>query len=109
MSAMPRHAYRTMSNWLKPNGCLTHQIDFKYHGLAKRAGMVTGATPDFSGKGVQGGRRTYLLNREHISKHIQSAPPISFQGYLLILLQFQTSEVSTRALGSTAGTSLMTT
>ena len=55
-------AYQAMYLWLKPRGFISHQIDFKCHGLADSwNGHWT-----FSGLTwrLMRGRRTYLLNRE---------------------------------------------
>lgn len=62
------HTYHTMSAWLKPNGFMSHQVDFKCHGLA-REWNGHWRYPDPVWKIVQG-RRAYLLNRETHSRHI---------------------------------------
>jgi hypothetical protein len=60
--------YRGMGLWLKPDGFLSHQIDFRSHALADEwNGHWTYS--DLTWKVVRG-RRPYLLNREPHSTHI---------------------------------------
>lgn len=61
------HTYQAMYDWLKPNGYMSHQIDFKSHGLA-RDWDGHWAYSDLLWKIVQG-RRPYLLNRATHSTH----------------------------------------
>ncbi|MDD4857854.1 MAG: methyltransferase domain-containing protein, partial [Candidatus Krumholzibacteria bacterium] len=60
--------YRALSRWLKPGGMMSHQIDFKAHGLAKKwngyrsySEMLWRATV---------GRRPFLINRQPCSVHV---------------------------------------
>ena len=62
------HTYQAMHSWLKPKGFISHTIDFKCHGTAVEwNGHWTYS--DFIWKLIKG-RRTYLLNREPHSTHI---------------------------------------
>ena len=61
-------AYRAMYQWLKPNGIMSHTIDFRCHGTADQwNGHRTYS--DFMWKIIRG-RRPYLLNREPHSSHL---------------------------------------
>lgn len=63
-----RNTYKSMRLWLKPDGLISNQIDFKCHGTAQEwNGHYTYS--DFIWKLIRG-RRPYLLNRETYSKHI---------------------------------------
>lgn len=59
--------YKAFSEWLAPNGVLSHQIDFKCHNMSK-AWNDHWAAPDWLWRVVRG-RRPYLLNREPVSTH----------------------------------------
>lgn len=70
-------AYKAMHLWLKPAGYISHQIDFKCHGLADEwDGHWTYS--DFMWKLIRGKRR-YLLNREPHSTHIELLKKEGFQ------------------------------
>jgi SAM-dependent methyltransferase len=61
--------YETMHRWLKPDGTMSHQIDFKCHGKADTwNGHWTYS--DLAWKLVVG-RRPYLLNRAPHSEHVR--------------------------------------
>jgi len=62
------NTYRSMRRWLRSNGYISHQIDFKSHGTA---GEWNGhwKYADFSWKLIRG-KRPYLLNREPYSTHL---------------------------------------
>lgn len=61
-------AYSNMRVWLKPNGYLSHQIDFKCHNTADEwNGHWTYS--DLMWRLIRGGR-PYLINREPYSTHI---------------------------------------
>ena len=62
------HAYKTMRLWLKPNGYLSHQIDFKCHETADEWNGHW-VYSDLMWKLIKG-KRPYLLNREPHSTHI---------------------------------------
>jgi SAM-dependent methyltransferase len=60
-------AYVAMHRWLKDDGFISHQIDFKCHGTAKEwNGHWT--YPELLWKMIRG-RRPYLLNRKPYSAH----------------------------------------
>ena len=72
-----RGIYQTMCLWLKPKGCISHQIDFKCHGLAD-SWNGHWAFSDFTWK-LMRGRRAYLLNREPHSTHIRLLEEAGFE------------------------------
>ena len=62
------HTYKTLYKWLKPGGCMSHQIDFKCHDIVPEwNGHWTFS--DLTWK-VMRGRRPYFLNRQPHSRHI---------------------------------------
>ena len=64
-----RNTYRSMRSWLKPQGFVSHQIDFRCHGMTDEwNGHWTYS--DFMWKLIRG-NRAYLLNREPHSTHIR--------------------------------------
>lgn len=63
-----KDAYNLMKFWLRPNGYISHQIDFKCHNTANEwNGHWT--YPDYIWKIIRG-KRPYLINREPHSRHI---------------------------------------
>lgn len=60
-------AYQAFSAWLKPNGVMSHQIDFKCHNMAATWNGHW-AAPDWLWR-LTRGRRPYLLNRQPLSVH----------------------------------------
>jgi len=72
-----RGVYQAMCLWLKPKGCISHQIDFKCHELADDwNGHWTFS--DFTWR-LMRGRRAYLLNREPHSTHIRLLRETGFE------------------------------
>jgi methyltransferase family protein len=72
-----KSVYAAMRKWLKPNGMMTHQIDFQCHGKANTwNGHWTYS--DFVWKVVVG-RRSYLLNRQPHSVHVDLIRRSGFQ------------------------------
>ena len=63
------NTYKAMNLWLKPNGFISHQIDFKCHGTADEWNGHW-SYPDFMWKLIRG-KRPYLLNREPHSTHLK--------------------------------------
>ena len=63
-----RGVYAAMRRWLKPDGIMSHQIDFKCHGKAN-AWNGHWTYTDFVWKVIVG-RRSYLLNRQPHSVHV---------------------------------------
>lgn len=60
-------AYQAFSAWLKPEGVMSHQIDFKCHNMANTWNGHW-ACSDWLWRVVRG-RRPYLLNREPVTTH----------------------------------------
>lgn len=63
------NTYDAMHRWLVPGGFVTHQIDFKSHGMT-REWNGHWEYPDFLWKLVRG-RRSFLLNRQPWSSHLE--------------------------------------
>ena len=61
--------YERMYSWLKPNGFMSHSIDFKSHGSANEWNRHW-TYPDFTWKLIKG-KRPYLINRLPHSQHIK--------------------------------------
>jgi predicted SAM-dependent methyltransferase len=69
-------SYSAMHSWLKPQGMMSHQIDFKCHGTADEwNGHWTYS--DFAWRLIRG-TRAYLLNREPYSTHKRLLKEIGF-------------------------------
>jgi hypothetical protein len=64
----PESTYRAISIWLKPNGMMSHQIDFTCHGLSEKWNGFR-AYSEFFWK-LLAGNRPYLLNRQPCSLHM---------------------------------------
>jgi len=62
-------SYRAMRLWIKPEGVLSHQIDFRCHSTA-RAWNGHWTYSDVAWRLIRG-RRSYLLNREPYSTHLR--------------------------------------
>ena len=74
-----RNTYKIMRQWLKPEGFMSHQIDFGCHGTADEwNGHWTFS--DFRWKLIVGGR-PYLLNRKPHSAHISM---LSQEGFRVV-------------------------
>jgi len=63
--------------WLKPNGWISHQIDFTSHYLAKEWNDHW-TYPDWMWKIIVG-RRPFLVNRQPCSFHLQSLRASGFE------------------------------
>lgn len=61
-------AYAALHRWLKPGGFMSHQIDFRSHGLARHWNGHWGYSDAIWG--LIRGRKSYLLNREACSGHL---------------------------------------
>jgi len=70
-------AYKSMRMWLKPNGYISHMVDFKCHGTAEDWNGHW-AYSDFTWKIIRG-RRPYHINREPLSIHIEMLEEQSFK------------------------------
>ncbi|MCX5752849.1 MAG: methyltransferase domain-containing protein [Candidatus Krumholzibacteria bacterium] len=60
--------YRALALWLKPGGMMSHQMDFTSHRIAEKWNGYR-AYPEFLWKAIVG-RRTYLINRQPCSVHL---------------------------------------
>jgi SAM-dependent methyltransferase len=69
--------YRTFHDWLKPDGLMSHQIDFRCHRTAEKWNGHW-AYSDLRWKMIRG-RRPYLLNRETHSKHLSLLEETGFR------------------------------
>ena len=82
----PKNAYQNLWKWLKPNGLMSHTIDYGSHGLAKKwDGHRT--VGDFLWNIVRG-RRPYLINRLSHSAHIEMMNACRFE----ILAEFRIAD-----------------
>lgn len=70
-------AYRVMNRWLKPGGVISHEIDFKCHGIATRWNGHW-AYPDRLWR-VMRGRRAYFLNRTTCGQHLELISESGFE------------------------------
>ncbi|MGE5419399.1 MAG: hypothetical protein ACM3UT_04395 [Chloroflexota bacterium] len=71
------NTYLAMCRWLKPNGLISHTIDFKSHGLT----MEWNGHWKFSDNEwylVKGGR-TFLINRQPLSTHLEFLHRFGFE------------------------------
>jgi predicted SAM-dependent methyltransferase len=71
------NTYKAMHLWLKPTGYISHQIDFKCHGIADEWNGHWTYT-DFNWR-LMRGKRPYFLNREPHSTHIKMLKKEGFQ------------------------------
>jgi hypothetical protein len=63
------NTYSAMFGWLKPNGVMSHQIDFKSHGIT-RSWNGHWTFSDFEWRIVRSGK-TFYINREPYSTHLR--------------------------------------
>lgn len=69
--------YRALSSWLRETGYMSHQIDFRSHGLASEwYGHWSYSDWVFR---LARGRRPYLLNREPKSAHLKAIRDAGFE------------------------------
>ena len=78
--------YMAMKEWLKPDGVISHQIDFKSHGYTNEWNGHW-ACSDLTWKLLMG-RKSYILNRAPHSKHLEC---LHKNGFLLKCDQTVTS------------------
>jgi len=64
-----KNTYSNFSLWLKDNGIMSHQIDFKCHGFANKWNGHW-AYSDFEWKLIRG-KRKWLINRKPLSNHVR--------------------------------------
>ncbi|HSG27140.1 MAG TPA: hypothetical protein VLA34_01580, partial [Candidatus Krumholzibacterium sp.] len=69
-------AYRSLHDWLRPGGMMSHQIDLGAHGTS---GLWNGyrAYPEPVWR-ILKGRRPYLINREPCSRHVGMIERLGF-------------------------------
>jgi len=72
-----KSTYKFMHLWLKPNGYISHQIDFRSHGTSDEWNGHW-VYSDFLWKLIKG-KRAYLLNREPYSTHVRILEEEAFQ------------------------------
>jgi hypothetical protein len=69
--------YAAMNAWLKPNGWMSHAIDFRSHGITKAwNGHWALSAPAWK---IIRGKRAYLLNRKPQSVHLQMITDNGFE------------------------------
>jgi hypothetical protein len=69
--------YQALYQWLKPGGWMSHQIDFKSHGMTKRwNGFRACSEPVWK---LALGRRPYMINREPGSAHLRLMQEAGFR------------------------------
>jgi len=71
------HTYDSLYHWLKPEGFMSHTIDYKSHGTAKHWNGHWGY-PDIIWRLIRG-KRPYLLNRMPHSIHLNYQGKTGFQ------------------------------
>jgi hypothetical protein len=71
--------HRAIYLWLRPNGVMTHQIDFTAHGVSEKWNGYR-AYPELLWKVIVG-RRPFLINREPCSAHLSE---VRGQGFDLV-------------------------
>lgn len=69
-------AYRTMYAWLRPGGCVSHQVDFRCHNTATTWNGHL-AYGDLVWK-LMRGKRPYLINRHPYSQHMHFMTQVGF-------------------------------
>jgi SAM-dependent methyltransferase len=70
-------AYRALYHWLKPGGWMSHQVDFKGHGLTKRWNGFRTVSESVWNFAV--GQRPYLINRAPPSVHLKLLQEAGFR------------------------------
>lgn len=64
-----RETYQALYQWLKPGGWMSHQIDFKSHGLSKRWNGYRGCSEGIWK--LMLGKRPFMINRHPASTHLK--------------------------------------
>jgi SAM-dependent methyltransferase len=70
-------AYRTMYRWLRPGGFISHQIDFRSHGMTQEWNGHW-AVSEMQWK-IAAGKRLYLINRQPCSEHVRNIEENGFE------------------------------
>ncbi len=76
--------YRALYRWLKPGGLMSHQIDFRSHGLTEEWNGYR-AYPELLWKTIAG-KRPFLINREPCSAHLDL---IARAGFTIVSVRTQ--------------------
>jgi SAM-dependent methyltransferase len=76
------NTYRALHRWLKPQGWMSHQIDFKSHGLSPEWNGYRRYS-EFLWK-LQVGRRPFSINREPCSVHLNYLREMGFEPTLVL-------------------------
>jgi hypothetical protein len=69
-------AYAATRQWLRSGGVFSHWVDFKSHGHSKYWNGHW-AFSDFDWR-LRRGRKVFLLNRHHLSKHLEYVKQAGF-------------------------------
>jgi SAM-dependent methyltransferase len=69
--------YKALGKWVRPNGCMSHSIDYRSHHTAGKWNGHWGYS-DFVWKIIVG-RRAFLINREPHSRHLQAMQDNGFK------------------------------
>ena len=69
--------YQALYRWLKPGGWMSHQIDFKSHGMTKRWNGFRACSESVWKLAL--GRRPYMINREPGSAHMRLLQEAGFR------------------------------
>ncbi len=72
-----RFTYRACHRWLKPGGVMSHQIDFKSHGITDAWNGQWGY-PDWLWT-ITRGKKPYFINREPLSAHLAAIQEAGFE------------------------------
>lgn len=91
------HTYDVLAKWMKPNGLMSHVIDFNCH---KTANKWNGhwAYSDFTWRLIRG-KRPYLLNRQPHSTHISLLEKNSFK-IVSVIREKDLSGIARKSLSS---------
>jgi SAM-dependent methyltransferase len=71
------HTYAALRRWLRPGGVMSHQVDFRSHGITRSWNGHWSVSP-WSWKIIQG-RRPFLLNRLPVSRHRAILDKLGFE------------------------------
>ena len=89
--------YDALFRWLKPGGVMSHQIDFKSHGLT-RDWYGHWTLPSWVWRLVRG-RRSYLINRMPASAHVAAMQRAGFEIVVQVPVRADSPPRSTLAAG----------
>ena len=84
------HTYAAMYKWVKKGGYISNAIDFESHGLSSEWNGHWSFS-DLTWKLIKG-NRPYLINREPLSKHIESAQDAGFEIISVVPVKILTSD-----------------